>query len=75
LLIVINLSTKSAAEKFVSELQLNGLEWINCEIIKIGNASFRVSVASFDDEEEAKKRKKELIEIDPNFVSAWIAQR
>lgn len=74
LVVVISLPSRSAAEDYVSKLESEGFE---CEIVGAiveGKQTYRVSVASFDDEKEAQKRRKELIS-ELRFENAWIGRR
>ena len=70
-LIIESLSTQAAAEKFGRKLQAEGISY---EIIDAGNQRFRISVASFDNLEEAKQQAN-LMKSRPYCEGVWVTKR
>jgi len=71
ILIIGSFSSNSAAEKFGRKLQAEGIAY---EIIDAGNQRFRISVASFDDWNEANRQANQM-KSKPYCENIWVARR
>ena len=70
-LIIGSFPTKTEADNYSKKLQTAGIEY---EIINIGNKLFRISIAGFDDKNEAEKYAKQM-KSNPYCGKIWVAKR
>jgi len=70
-LIVGSFNSQPEAERYVKKLQAAG---IFCEIINIGNKVFRISIADFDEKNDAESYAKQ-IKSRPYCENVWVARR
>jgi len=70
-LVVGSFPTQPEAERYANKLQNAGIE---CEIINIGNKLFRISIAGFDDKNEAEKHANQVKSM-RYCENVWVARR
>ena len=70
-LIIGSFTSQAAAQNHVKKVLTDGL---TCEIIDAGNSRFRVSVASYDDLEEANRQANEM-KSKPHCENIWVIKR